>query len=317
MKEYRRDFVMPAFEETLLEAADKNENIVALTDDLGRCVGVGEFSKKYPERYADLGIAEQNMVGVAAGLASCGKTAVVSSFANFSILRPYEQVRNDVSYTNFNVKVIGTVSGVTFPAGGASHQCFEDIAVSRVLPNFRVLVPADAPSIRKATKLILEEEGPVYMRFGRDDEYVVYENDDFEIRYGGSNILRRGTDIALIACGHMVHVAQVAAELLEEAGISATVLDLYSIKPIDAETLKELAATHKAMLTIEEHYVAGGMGSAVLEALSQTGHPPLAMMGFQDQYPDIGNKADLVRERAGLSPEAAAEQARRLLDQIK
>jgi len=292
----------------------KYPELLLITDDLRDAIGCETFIQRYPQRFFDLGIAEQNMMGMAAGLAGCGKIPVVASYATFATIRVAEQLRNDVSYTNFNVKVVSLTTGVTFGQGGMSHQTFEDVSFMRTLPNFTVLIPSDAASTYQATMAMVEHSGPVFIRGGRDDEFQVYDGDcPFEI--GGSNVLRRGGDIALVACGFMVYEALQAAEILKEKGIEATVVDLYSIKPIDKACLYEIADSCKAILTVEEHFTAGGMGSAVLEAYSGRWHPPLKLKGIDDAFPPIGPKFAL-REYLGLSAVSIAEEALALLESI-
>lgn len=311
---YDKAPVRKSLNDALLQAGKQNPNIMLLTDDLREAIQCESFIGKFPERFLDVGIAEQNMAGMAAGLASCGKVPFTISYATFATVRVAEQLRNDVSYTNFNVKVVSLTTGVTFGQGGMSHQTFEDIGLMRAMPNFTVLVPSDPTSTYKAVIAAAEHEGPVFIRGGRDDEYLVYEDDcPFEI--GGSNILAQGSDIALVACGFMVHEALVAAEKLRAFGISATVVDLYSIKPLDKNRLCEIANNCKAIMTIEEHFTAGGLGSAVLEAYSGRQHPPLKLKGIYDAFPPIGPKFE-VRELLGLCADSIVEDAKELLDSI-
>ena len=306
--------IRASLNKALLHMGGLYPELLLITDDLRDAIQCESFIEAYPDRFFDLGIAEQNMMGMAAGLASCGKIPFVVSYATFATIRVAEQLRNDVSYTNFNVKVVSLTTGVQFGQGGMSHQTFEDVSFMRALPNFTVLVPSDAISTYKATVAAAEHRGPVFIRGGRDDEYQVYGNDcPFEI--GGSNTLMQGDDIALIACGFMVREALVAAEILRSKGIRATVVDMYSIKPIDKKCLLEIANNCKAILTIEEHFTAGGMGSAVLEAYSGRQHPPLKLKGINDEFPPIGPKFEL-REHLGLCADSIATEAAELLESI-
>jgi transketolase len=255
------------------------------------------------------------MMGMAAGAASCGMVPFAVSYATFATWRVAEQLRNDISYTDFNVKIGSMTTGVTFGQGGMSHQAFEDITLTRCLPNFTVLVPADPQAHRKVVFTAAEHSGPVFMRLGRDDEYHVYAEGGCPMEVGGSNLLREGSDIALIACGFMVREALMAADSLEKKGISAAVLDLYSIKPIDSAALFDLAGKVKAFMTIEEHFIEGGMGSAVMEAFNGRQAPPVLMKGITG-FPPIGPKFE-VRELIGLNFETIIAEATAFLTSQK
>ena len=306
--------IKPSLDQALLDMGKIHPEILLLTDDLREAIGCDTFVSTYPDRFFDIGIAEQNLMGMAAGLASCGKIPFVASYATFATTRVAEQLRNDVSYTNFNVKVVSLTTGVTFGQGGMTHQTFSDIGFMRTLPNFVVLVPSDAKSTYKATVAAAEHKGPVFVRAGRDDEYQVY-TDECPFEIGGSNVLAEGSDIALIACGFMVREALVAAETLRSKGINATVVDMYSVKPIDTKCLFEIADNCKAILTIEEHFTAGGLGSAVLEAYSGRQHPPLKLKGIYDEFPTVGPKFEL-REHLGLCASSIVDDAVAFLDNI-
>jgi transketolase len=287
-----------------------------LTDDLRAAIQCEGFIVDNPDSFIENGIAEQNMVGMAAGLDSCGKVPFVVSYATFATWRVAEQLRNDISYTKFPVKIVSMTTGVTFGQGGMSHQTFEDITLTRALPNFTVLVPADSLSTRKSVFVAAAHSGPVFLRLGRDDEFDVYTDADCPFRVGGSNLLREGGDILLVACGFMVREALLAAEDLEKKGIDAGVLDLYSIKPIDSEQLYKAAERYRAIMTIEEHFTAGGMGSAVMEALSGRNHPPILLKGIADAYPPIGPKFAL-REHIGLCAASIEREAQDFLKTVK
>jgi transketolase len=296
---HKKSPIKKPFGNALLEAGQKNSEIILLTNDLREAIACEQFIGAYPERFIECGIAETNMMGMAAGAASCGMVPFTVSYATFATWRVAEQLRNDVSYTNFNVKIGSMTTGVTFGQGGMSHQSFEDITLTRCLPNFTVLVPADPQAHREVVFTAAEHCGPVFMRLGRDDEYHVYAEGGCPMKVGGSNLLREGSDIALIACGFMVREALMAADVLEKKGVSAAVLDLYSIKPIDSATLFDLAGKVKAFMTIEEHFIEGGMGSAVLEAFNGKQAPPILLKGITG-YPPIGPKFE-VRELIGLN----------------
>jgi len=314
---YEKEPVRKYLDQALTYLGGINPDVMLLTDDLRDAIQCESFIAAYPDRFLDMGIAEQNMMGMAAGLASCGKTPFVVSYATFATLRVAEQLRNDVAYTGFGVKVVSLTTGVQFGQGGMSHQTYEDVAFMRTLPNFSVIVPADPKSTYKAVLAAAAHEGPVFIRGGRDDEYLVYgnEHNGFEFTIGGSNVLAQGKDIALVACGFMVHEALVAAEILQAHGVSATVVDLYSIKPIDKNCLLDIANNCKAIMTIEEHFTTGGLGSAVLEAYSGRQHPPLKLKGINDAFPPIGPKFEL-REHLGLCADSIAKDAMELLESI-
>jgi transketolase len=302
------------FGDAMLEAGTNNEEIILLCNDLREAIACERFIETYPDRYIECGIAESNMMGMAAGAASCGMVPFAVSYATFATWRVAEQLRNDVSYTNFNVKIASMTTGVTFGQGGMSHQSFEDITLTRCLPNFTVLVPADPQAHREVLFTAAEHKGPVFMRLGRDNEYQVYAEGGCPMEVGGSNLLREGTDIALIACGFMVREALMAAKDLEKDGISAAVLDLYSIKPIDSQTLFDLAGKVKAFMTIEEHFIEGGMGSAVIEAFNGRQTPPTLRKGIIG-FPPIGPKFE-VRERIGLNAKTIVRDAEDLLESL-
>jgi len=289
------------FGDTILDLGSKYPKLVVLTADLMYPTKTDAFARKYPERFYDVGIAEQNLFGISAGLATCGMIPVACSYANFSCLRAGEQIRNDISYTNLNVKIVAMSSGLTFGVGGPTHQSYEDMAVMRALPNFTIIVPADAMEVDKAVRAAVEHKGPVFLRLGRDEEYVVY-NEDYNFEIGKAVKLREGDDVTLIANGPMVYEAVEAAKLLSGLGVEATVLNMHTIKPIDRKAILDSAAKTKAMVTIEEHNIYGGLGSAVLEVL-EGGHDfPVVRIGLNDIYPIIGPTFEL-RKYYGLHHE--------------
>ena len=302
------------FGPAMKEAGAACPELMLFTNDLRAAIKCEDFIQAYPDRFVENGIAEQNMIGMAAGVASCGKIPFVVSYATFATWRVAEQVRNDISYTNFNVKIASMTTGVTFGQGGMSHQTFEDLTLMRCLPNFTVMVPADAEAHRNAVFTAVAHRGPIFLRCGRDDEFEVYAKGGCPFVVGGSNLLREGADIALIACGFMVREALMAAEALSKRGISAAVLDLYSIKPIDKARLYALADSCKAFMTIEEHFTEGGMGSAVLEAFSGRRCPPTLLKGIQG-YPPIGPKF-AVRDHIGLSAASIEQEAAAFLETL-
>lgn len=303
--------VRAAFGEAMKEYGAVNQETMLLTDDLRAAIKCEPFIQTYPKRFVECGIAEAGMMGMAAGLASCGKIPFAVAYATFSSWRVAEQLRNDISYTGFPVKVVAMTTGVQFGQGGMSHQTFGDVALTRMLPNFAVLVPADAASTGEAVKTAAEYDGPVFLRLGRDAEYHVYAKGECHMRIGGSNLLREGTDIALIAAGFMVREALIAADELEKKGYSVAVVDMYSIKPIDRERLFSLAESCKALMTVEEHWT-NGLGGAVMEAFSGRRMPPVLLHGFADSFPPVGPKFEL-RALLGLDAKTIAEKAESFL----
>ncbi|MBP1912796.1 transketolase family protein [Thermococcus stetteri] len=255
-----------AFGRALVELGKENPNIVVLDADVKSSTKTAYFERAFPERFIQVGISEQDIVSTAAGLAVAGKIPVVSAFAAF-LMRAWEQIRNTIARDNLNVKLVPTHSGFSDHMDGSSHQCLEDIALMRVLPNMTVVVPADAPSVPVLLRQVIELEGPVYMRLGRDHAPRVYERPGLEL--GKASVLRKGSDVLLVATGVMVSVALEAARKLEERGISAGVIDMHTIKPLDEETLLRLASRVELVITLEEHSIYGGLGGAVAEVLSE------------------------------------------------
>lgn len=277
----------------LIELGDTDPNVVVLTADLADSTRVLDFKKKYPERFVELGVAEQNMMGVAAGMALAGKTAFVSSYATFSPGRNWDQLRVSVAYSKANVKVAGMHTGVSVGPDGATHQALEDIAMVRTLPNMTVIVPCDANQARLATIAAAKLVGPAYIRFTREKTPVfTAENDTFEI--GTAQVLRDGHDVAIIASGPVLYNALTAAEELSMQGISAMVVNNHTIKPIDEATISFAAKKCGAVVTLEEHQVMGGAGSAVCEVLARTAPVPVEMLGMQDTFGESGEPDELI-----------------------
>ena len=310
-----KSVVRDAFGKALVEAGERYPEMFVLTAELKAPTRCGLFADRFPERFLDVGIAEQNMVGIGAGLAACGKMPFLVSYANFACLRAGEQIRNDISYTNFNAKVVAMSTGLTFGTGGPTHQSYEDLGVMRAMPNFTVLAPADARSLRKAVLAAAAHKGPVFIRSGRGEEYDVYSDGDCAFTIGRANLLRDGNDAAILACGFMVHEAVVAADRLRSEGIGARVLDMHTIKPIDREALAEAAKTCKLLVTVEEHYKIGGLGSAVADALTDRAHPPILKIGIEDRYPPIGPTSEL-RRHLGLDAESIAAKTGEALQKL-
>ncbi|MDD3212578.1 MAG: transketolase family protein [Eubacteriales bacterium] len=286
-----------------------NPDIVALDADLASCTMSCTFRDQYPKRHFNVGIAEANMIDIAAGFATTGKIAFCHSFAMFTAGRGYDQIRNSVAYPGLNVKVIGSHAGLTVGEDGATHQCIEDLSLMRTIPGMTVIAPCDANETREAVKAIIEYHGPVYMRTGRtavDNITPQYPNYHFEI--GKGITLRDGSDVTLIACGLMVQMALEAADLLAQKRVSARVIDMHTIKPIDEELIVKAAAETGAIVTAEEHNVIGGLGSAVAEVLTATRCVPLARVGVQDCFGRSGEACALLT-RYGLTAENIAENA--------
>lgn len=299
-----------AYGETLKELGAIYPDLVVLDADLSASTKTQDFAKVYPERFFDCGIAEGNMMSVAAGLAAAGKVPFVSTFAIFGAGRAYEQIRNSICYPKLNVKIALTHAGLTVGEDGATHQMLEDIALMRVLPNMTVIVPADAEETKAAVKWAASYQGPVYIRMGRakcDD--VTAENTPFVP--GKATVLRKGYDITIIACGIMVGKALQAADILKGAGITARVINMSSIKPIDEDVIIKAASDTGVIVTAEEHQVQGGFGSAVAEVVVKHCPVPMAMIGVEDRFGESG-KADDLLKAYGLTAAHIAETALQL-----
>lgn len=299
-----------AYGETLKELGAIYPDLVVLDADLSASTKTQDFAKVYPDRFFDCGIAEGNMMSVAAGLAAAGKIPFASTFAIFGAGRAYEQIRNSICYPKLNVKIALTHAGLTVGEDGATHQMLEDIALMRVLPNMTVIVPADAEETKAAVKWAASYQGPVYIRMGRakcDD--VTTENTPFVP--GKATVLRKGYDITIIACGIMVSKALQAADILKGAGITARVINMSSIKPIDEDVIIKAASDTGAIVTAEEHQVQGGLGSAVAEVVVKHCPVPMAMIGVEDRFGESG-KADDLLKAYGLTAAHIAETALQL-----
>ena len=285
-----------SFGEALTMLAETNPDIVVLDADLAEATKTCIFEKKYPERFIDCGIAEGNMIGIAAGLAACGKIPFAASFAMFSAGRAYEQVRNSVGYPHLNVKIAGSHAGISTGEDGATHQCCEDIALMRTIPGMVVLNPADHYEMLAAVKAAAQHNGPVYLRLGRLAVESVHNNDDYQFELGKGITLRDGKDITIAATGLMVGEAVKAAKSLEAQGIDARVLDIHTIKPLDEDLLVKAAQETSHIVTVEEHNVIGGLGEAVCACLSQRCPTPVTRIGVQDVYGHSGPALDLLQE---------------------
>ncbi|OPY58072.1 MAG: 1-deoxy-D-xylulose-5-phosphate synthase [Pelotomaculum sp. PtaU1.Bin035] len=293
-----------AYGEAILQLGRENPDIVVLDADLAKSTKTYDFGKHFPERFFDMGVAEQNMIGTAAGLAAAGKIPFCSSFAVFASGRAFEQVRNSVAYSALNVKIGASHAGITVGEDGGSHESVEDIAIMRVLPNMTVFVPADAVETAGAVRAAAAMKGPVYIRLGRAGVPVLH-GADFQFEPGKAVALREGTDAAIIATGIMVAAALEAADLLAEEGIKAGVLDVHTIKPLDVGAIVRVARETGALVTAEEHSVIGGLGGAVAEALVENCPVHLKRVGIPDRFGESGAPAELL-EKYGLSPAALA-----------
>ncbi len=290
-----------------------DEKIYVFDADLKKCTMTMYFAEKYPERFFNIGIAEANMVDIAAGFATCGATALVHTFAIFASGRVYDQVRNDVAYPGLNVKVIGSHAGLTVGEDGATHQCIEDISLMRTIPGMTVIVPCDSNEVRLATKAMLDYQGPCYFRTGRPAvECVTDTFADYKFEIGKGVQLVDGSDVTIIACGLMVQEALKAQKLLEAEGISARVIDMHTIKPIDRDIIVKAAKETGAIVTAEEHNVIGGLGAAVSEVLVQTENVPMEFVGVEDIF---GHSAapKVLLEKYGLTPENIAAKAKKAI----
>lgn len=299
-----------AYGETLLELASSDPDLVVLDADLSGSTMTKNFSKAYPDRFFNMGIAEANMVGVAAGLAASGKKPFTNTFAIFAAGRAWEQVRNSVAYPGLNVKVIGSHGGLSVGEDGATHQCIEDIGIMRAIPGMTVLCPCDGNEMRQAVLALAAFDGPAYMRLGRlAVETVTDSVPDYRFELGKGVLLRQGSDATIVAVGMMVQMALEAARILEGEGISTRVINMHTIKPLDKEILLAAAKDTGAIVTTEEHTVIGGLGSAVAEYLSQNYPVPVIRHGVEDQFGRSG-KAEEVLKAFGLRPDIIAQKVR-------
>ena len=284
-----------AYGEALLELGAANRDVVVVGADTTGSLKSGVFGAKYPERFFNVGIAEQNLVSIAAGLALAGKIAYSGTYAIFVPGKCVDQIRNNVCYPNLNVKLVCSHGGISVGPDGASHQQVEDLAIMRAIPKMKVIVPADAPSTKGVVKAIASIPGPFYVRLTRSATPVVYEG-GFEYRFGEANVLSDGSDIVVFACGIMVPEALKAAETLKTKGVSAAVVDMHTVKPIDSKTILRFAQKCGRVVTAEEHNILGGMGSAVAEVLGE-GHPtPMKRVGVMDTFGESGDPGELLKK---------------------
>ena len=298
-----------AYGEVLQEIGEEFPDVVVMDADLSESTMTCHFAEKYPDRFYNMGIAEQSMMGTAAGLATCGITPICSTFAVFASMRSGEQIRTSICYPKLNVKVVTTHSGLSIGTAGATHFCEEDLAIMRALPNMTVIAPSDFLETKKAVRAALKMDGPVYIRLGRGDAAVLYsELDDYEI--GKAITIQDGTDVTLIATGVMVQRAVAAAKLLEQEGVSCRVVDMHTIKPLDTEAVIKAARETKGIVTLEEHNVKGGLGSAVSEIVAELKgeKAPVKILGIPDVFGGVAS-AELLWDSYGMDAESIAKTA--------
>ena len=301
------------FGKALVTLGVEREDLVVLDPDVSVSTKTTYFAERFPDRFVKVGISEQDMVGIAAGLAASEMTPIVCGFAMFVAGRAWEQLANSVARPELNVKIIGTHGGLSPSADGASHQAFGDVAIMRVLPNMKVVVPADAPEAVEALKTLVGRLGPSYLRLGRGVSPVVYdEGCDFSL--GEAAVLREGSDATIIANGIMVSMALRAAESLAIDGIDARVLDMHTVKPIDGAAIERAAAETGAIVTAEEHSVIGGLGGAVAETLAESRPAPMTRVGIRDRFGESSRRYDDLLGELGLTPEAVADAVRSTIE---
>lgn len=304
-----------ALAETLVELCEKNFDIFALTSDVRYPTKIDEFAQKFPDRFFNLGIAEQNTIGVSAGLSTCGKIPFVVMFAVFATTRACEQVKTDLCYTNLNVKIVGVGAGLSFGIAGPTHFSTEDIAIMRSLPNMKVFVPADYLETKKVVQYAVECKGPVYIRIGRELEPMIYK-EDYDFVPGKAVMLREGGDVTIIATGKMVFESILASNELSKEGISCRVLNFHTIKPIDEDAITKAAKETKVIVSVEEHTILGGLGSAVSEVLAEEkANVSFKRIGIKDVFV-IPGEPEALRLKYGLNCDGIVMTVKKLLNKI-
>ncbi len=298
-----------AYGNALVEFGAIYDNVVVLDADLAEATKTGKFKKAYPDRFFDCGIAEGNMVAVAAGIATTGKIPFCSSFAMFTAGRAFEQIRNAVGYPHLNVKIGATHAGITVGEDGATHQCLEDVATMRTIPGMTIINPADAVEARAAVEAAIKINGPVYLRFGRLAIPVIYDQSTYKMEVGKGINMADGNDVTIIANGVMLHMALEARELLKAEGIDARVINMHTVKPIDRDIVIDAAKKTGAIVTAEEHNIIGGLGSAVAEVVCETVPVPVVRVGVEDKFGRSG-KVPALLEMYGLTPSNIAAKAK-------
>ena len=302
MAELKKKATRESYGEALAELARTNDKVIVFDADLAGATKTGIFKKACPERFFDCGIAEANMMVAAAGAATCGYIPFASTFAMFAAGRAFDQVRNSIGYTHLNVKIGATHAGVSVGEDGATHQCNEDIALMRTIPGMTIINPSDDVEARAAVKAVYEMEGPVYMRFGRLAVPVINDNPDYHFELGKGVTLKDGSDVTIVATGLEVAASLEAAKMLEAEGISARVINIHTIKPIDEELLVKAAKETGRVVTVEEHSIIGGLGGAVCEVLAEQAPVPVKRLGIRDEFGESGVAEELLHKH-GLDGE--------------
>lgn len=300
-----------AYGKALQKLGAENNDIVVLDADLSKSTKTSDFAAKFPERFINVGVAEQNLMGTAAGLAAAGKIPFASTFAVFATGRAFEQIRNSIAYPKLNVKVAASHAGITVGEDGGSHQSIEDVSLMRSLPGMTVIVPADATETEAAVRAAVDIDGPVYLRLGRLGVPILFE-EGYNFQVGKATVMQEGSDVTIIANGVMVSVALEAAALLQEKGIAAEVINMATVKPIDAEAIVNSARKTGAVVTAEEHSIIGGLGSAVAEVLVENYPVPVKRVGIQDKFGESGIPNELM-EKFGLTKEAIVDAAEQVV----
>ena len=301
-----------AYGEALVELGQINKDVVVLDADLSKSTKTSDFSKAFPERFFNMGIAEQNLLGTAAGLAAMGKIPFASSFAVFAVGRAYDQIRNSIAYPHLNVKIAASHAGLTVGEDGGSHQMLEDLALMRALPGMTVIVPADGNETKQAIFAAAEYNGPVYIRLGRPKVPTIFD-EKYKFQIGKGVVVKDGQDVTLVATGIMVSKALEAAELLAQEGVSAAVVNISTIKPIDSHLIIKMAKETGAMVTCEEHNIMGGLGGAVAEVLVESAPIPMARVGVEDRFGESG-LPDQLLEKYGLTKEHIVQKAKSVIE---
>ena len=302
MADMKKSATRDAYGKALVELGKLHDDVIVFDADLAGATKTGTFQKAFPDRFYDCGIAEGNMISVAAGIATTGTVVFASSFAMFAAGRAFEPIRNSIGYPHLNVKIGATHAGITVGEDGATHQCNEDIALMRTIPGMTIINPADATEARAAVEAAIKFQGPVYMRFGRFAVPTLFDKDTYNFEIGKGVQMTEGTDVTIVATGLMVHMAIDAAKVLAERGISARVINIHTIKPIDREIILKAAAETGAIVTAEEHSIIGGLGSAVSEVVCEGCPVPVVRVGVEDQYGHSGKVPPLL-EMYGLTTE--------------
>lgn len=299
--------------DTLMELSKQDKNIMVVACDSRGSASMGNFANEYPEQFVEVGIAEQNAVGIAAGLASCGKKPYVVSPASFLSMRSIEQVKVDVAYSKTNVKLIGISGGVSYGALGMTHHSLQDIAVMRAIPDISIILPSDKFETKKMIEKLQSYDKPVYIRIGRNPVDDVYNDENFEFEIGKANVLADGNDITIIATGETVKIALDAGKLLSSERINCRVINMHTIKPLDTESIIKAASETKGIITIEEHSIFGGLGGAVSEVVSENCPTTVKILGIKDEAPITGNSKE-VFDYYGLTTENLVEEAKKILN---